>query len=171
MHCWQKSTDFGLWLQCQKTCQKWLSALDITLCQSSSAFKCSCLKGIKQPESELTSAKVPLTVSTHNTFALKLMRHRHSTCSEVRLPALRSEQIRQDNSGFVCLTAARPLRIVQNGENQNQNSGAELDKPVMLLLSPIPVFFHLFYVLASPFPKLMFVLGNPHCICQRSSYL
>jgi len=76
---------------------------------------------LSNAESELTNAKVPLTVSIHNKFALKLMRYRHSTWSTIRLPALRSEQIRQDNSSFVCLTAARPLRIVQNGENQNQN--------------------------------------------------
>lgn len=30
-------------------------------------------------------------------------------------------------------------------------------------------FFHLFYTVASPFPKLMFVLRNPRCICQRCS--
>lgn len=125
------------------------------------------LKGIKQPESELTSAKLPLTVSIPDKVALKLMQHRHSASSEIRLPALCSEKIRQDNSGFVCLAAARPLRIVQNGENQNQNSGAELDKPVVLLLSPIPVFF-------SPLLFLGFTLSqvnvwNPPCICQRSS--
>lgn len=90
------------------------------------------------------------------------MRHRRSSLSEIRLPALSSEQIRQDNSGFVCLTAARPLRIEQHGENQNQNSGAELDKPVELLLSPIPVFFHLLLYLGFTLSQVyVSTLRNP----------
>lgn len=121
------------------------------------------LKGIKWPESELTSAKVPLTVSIHDKVALKLMQHRHSASSQIRLPALRSENFRQDNSGFVCLTAARPLRIVQNGENQNQNSGAELDKLVVLLLSPIPVVF-------SPLLYSGFTLSQVN-VCTKESTL
>lgn len=46
---------------------------------------------------------------------------RCSASSKIILPALSSGQIRQDNSGFVCLSAARPLCIEQHGENQNQN--------------------------------------------------
>lgn len=68
----------------------------------------------------MISAMVHLPLSIPDKSAIKQMWHRCSASSEISLPALSSEQILQDNRGFVCFAAARPLRIEQNGENQNQ---------------------------------------------------
>lgn len=89
---------------------------------------------------------------------MKTMWQRHSALSEIRLLALSSELILQDNSSFVCFTAARPLRIEQNGENQNQVVEENRTNWSSSFCHRYQCFFHLFYISTSPFPEFLFAL-------------
>lgn len=92
---------------------------------------------------------------------------RCSASSEIILPALSSGQIRQDNSGFVCLSASRPLCIEQLGENQNQNWTGQTG--CAAFVTDTSVFSPLLYPGFTLFQVCVCTLRNPQCLCQRSS--